>query len=96
MFAMSSIASRKITVVGAGFVGMTAAQRCAQLDLARDIVLIDVLEGRPQGIALDLNQAAAVDGIGARVLGTNDAADTYGSDLFIVTAGKPRKPGMSR
>ncbi len=93
---MSAIQQRKITVVGAGFVGMTAAQRCAQQNLAAEIVLIDILEGRPQGIALDLNQAAAVDGYTSRVTGTNDPADTYGSDIFIVTAGLPRKPGMSR
>lgn len=96
MVAMASIAPRKITVVGAGYVGMTAAQRCAQLDLARDVVLIDILEGRAQGIALDLNQAAAIEGSGARVTGTNDPVDTYDSDIFIVTAGQPRKPGMSR
>ncbi len=93
---MSTIEQRKITVVGAGFVGMTCAQRCAQRELAAEIVLIDVLEGRAQGIALDLCQAAAIDGFGSRVTGTNNPADTAGSDLFIVTAGMPRKPGMSR
>jgi malate dehydrogenase len=75
---------------------MTVAQKCAEKELAAEIVLIDVLEGRPQGIALDLNQAAAVEGYGARVVGTNDSRATYGSDLFLVTAGRPRKPGMSR
>ncbi len=93
---MSAIQQSKVTVVGAGFVGMTCAQRCAQEELAAEIVLIDVLEGRPQGIALDLDQAAAIEGTGTRVVGTNDPADTAGSDLFIVTAGRPRKPGMSR
>jgi malate dehydrogenase len=93
---MGAIEQRKITVVGAGFVGMTCAQRCAQESLAAEVVLIDVLEGRPQGIALDLNQAAAIEGNRTRVVGTNAPADTHGSDLFIVTAGKPRKPGMSR
>ena len=83
-------------MVGAGFVGMTAAQLCAQKGLAAEIVLIDVLEGRPQGIALDLNQMAAIEGSRSRVVGTNDPADTRDSDLFIVTAGRPRKPGMSR
>ncbi|MCA8980139.1 MAG: malate dehydrogenase [Planctomycetes bacterium] len=87
---------RKITVVGAGFVGSTCAQLAASKELAREVVLIDILEGRPQGIALDLNQMAAVEGTGARVIGTNDPADTWGSDVFIVTAGKPRTPGMSR
>ena len=73
---MTAIAQRKITVVGAGFVGMTCAQRCAQENLAAEIVLIDVVEGRPQGIALDLNQAAAIEGNRVRVLGTNEPADT--------------------
>ena len=93
---MNQIPQRKITVVGAGFVGSTCAQLAASKELAREVVLIDILEGRPQGIALDLNQMAAVEGTGARVIGTNDPADTWGSDVFIVTAGKPRTPGMSR
>jgi malate dehydrogenase len=86
----------RITVVGAGHVGMLTAQKCAEKELAREIVLIDVLEGRPQGIALDLNQSAAVEGWGSRVIGTNDPAATADSELVIVTAGKPRTPGMSR
>ncbi|HEX6881742.1 MAG TPA: malate dehydrogenase [Planctomycetota bacterium] len=86
----------KITVVGAGHVGMITAQKCAEKELAPEVVLIDVLEGRPQGIALDLAQSAAVEGWGSRVVGTNDPAATAGSDLVIVTAGKPRTPGMSR
>lgn len=86
----------RVTVVGAGFVGMTCAQRLAEQELAEEIVLIDIVEGRPQGIALDLNQAAAVEGYQARVIGTNDPADTAGSELFIMTAGMPRKPGMDR
>jgi len=86
----------RVTVVGAGFVGMTCAQRLAEQEIAEEIVLIDVLEGRPQGIALDLNQAAAIEGYQAKVVGTNDPADTNGSDLFIMTAGMPRKPGMDR
>ena len=86
----------RVTVVGAGFVGMTCAQRLAEQEIAEEIVLIDILEGRPQGIALDLNQAAAVEGYAARVIGTNDPADTAGSDLVIMTAGLPRKPGMDR
>jgi len=93
---MPSIAQRKITVVGAGYVGMTAAQLCAQKGLAGEVVIIDILEGRAKGIALDLNQMAAIEGIGTRVVGTADPKATYGSDLFIVTAGLPRKPGMSR
>ena len=91
-----SIASRKITVVGAGYVGSTCAQLAASKDLASEVCLIDVVEGRPQGIALDLNQMAAVEGFGARVVGTNDPGETAGSNVVIMTAGKPRKPGMSR
>jgi len=86
----------KITVVGAGHVGMIVAQKCAEKDLAREICLIDVLPGRPQGIALDLNQAAAVEGYSSRVTGTNDPEATAGSELVVMTAGKPRQPGMSR
>jgi len=91
-----SIARRKITVVGAGYVGSTCAQLAATKDLASEVCLIDVVEGRPQGIALDLNQMAAVEGFGARVVGTNDPGETAGSDVVIMTAGKPRTPGMSR
>jgi len=91
-----SIERKKITVVGAGYVGSTCAHLCALKDLAADIVLIDVIEGRPQGIALDMNQSAAVEGFGGRVVGTNDPKDTWGSDVVIMTAGLPRKPGMSR
>ena len=87
---------KKITVVGAGYVGSTCAHLAAQKNLASEIVLIDVLEGRPQGIALDMNQSSAVEGFTARITGTNDPKDTWGSDLFLVTAGVPRKPGMSR
>ena len=86
----------RVTVVGAGFVGMTCAQRLAEQEVAEEIILIDVLEGRPQGIALDLNQAAAVEGYQALVIGTNNPADTKDSDLVIMTAGMPRKPGMDR
>jgi malate dehydrogenase len=85
----------KVTVVGSGFVGMTTAQRIVEDDLA-DVCLIDVIEGKPQGIALDLMQSAPVRGYSSRCVGTNDPKDTYGSDLVIVTAGVPRKPGMDR
>ena len=91
-----SIQQRKITVVGAGYVGMTCAQLAAQKNLASEICLIDVRAGRAKGIALDMNQMAAIEGFTSRVTGTGDPADTFGSDLFIVTAGLPRKPGMSR
>lgn len=85
----------KVTVVGSGFVGMTTAQRVVEDDLA-DVCLIDVIEGKPQGIALDLMQSGPVRGYSARITGTNDPKDTRGSDLVIVTAGVPRKPGMDR
>jgi malate dehydrogenase len=85
----------KVTVVGSGFVGMTTAQRIVEDGLA-DVCLIDVIEGKPQGIALDLMQSGPVRGYSCRVQGTNDPKDTAGSDLVIVTAGVPRKPGMSR
>jgi malate dehydrogenase len=85
----------KVTVVGSGFVGMTTAQRIVEDDLA-DVCLIDVIEGKPQGIALDLMQSGPVRGYSSRIVGTNDAKDTHGSDLVIVTAGVPRKPGMDR
>ncbi len=93
---MSSIQARKLTVVGGGYVGSTCAQLVALKDLASEVVLIDVLDGRPEGIALDLNQSAAIEGFQCQVVGTNDPAATEGSDLFIVTAGRPRTPGMSR
>jgi malate dehydrogenase len=93
---MANVQGRKITVVGAGYVGMTVAEKLARRELAREIVLIDVLEGRARGIALDLNQSAAIEGVGSVVVGTGDRKLTAGSDLFVVTAGLPRKPGMSR
>lgn len=91
-----TIEQRKVTVVGAGYVGMTCAQLAAQKNLASEVVLIDVAEGRAKGIALDLNQMAAVEGFGTTLVGGADPALTAGSDLFVVTAGLPRKPGMSR
>ena len=86
----------KITVVGAGNVGATVAQGVAMKDLARQVVLIDILEGVPQGKGLDQWESAPIEGFDTRVLGTNDYADTAGSQIVIVTAGIPRKPGMSR
>jgi len=85
----------KITVVGAGFVGATAAHWAAAKELA-DVVLVDIIEGMPQGKGLDLQEAAPVEGFDVRVVGTNDYADTADSDVVIITAGIPRKPGMSR
>ncbi|MCF8038816.1 MAG: malate dehydrogenase [Desulfohalobiaceae bacterium] len=86
---------KKITVVGAGFVGATAAHWAASKELG-DVCIFDIVEGLPQGKGLDLLQAAPVEGFDSRVTGTNDYADTAGSDIVIITAGLPRKPGMSR
>ncbi|MBA2755392.1 MAG: malate dehydrogenase [Chloroflexia bacterium] len=86
---------RKVTVVGAGMVGGTVAQTLAQRDYA-DVVLLDIVEGMPQGKALDLMQAGAVLGYGTRLTGTNDYADTADSDVVVITSGIARKPGMSR
>jgi malate dehydrogenase len=87
--------NRKVTVVGAGNVGATLAQRIADRELA-DVVLIDIVEGMPQGKGLDMAEAAPVEGSDARVVGTNDYKDTAGSDVVVITAGIARKPGMSR
>jgi malate dehydrogenase len=86
---------RKISVIGAGHVGATVAQYVAEMDVA-DITLIDIVEGMPQGKALDLQEAAPVRGYDARLTGSNDFDALEGSDLVVVTAGFPRKPGMSR
>ncbi len=85
-----------ITVVGAGNVGATAAQRVAEKHLARRVVMVDVAEGIPQGKALDQWQSGPVEGFDARVIGTNDYSLSHDCELFIVTAGIARKPGMSR
>ena len=85
----------KVTVVGAGHVGATAAQLLLLHQLA-DVVLVDVVDGLPQGKTLDLMHARSVERFGPRISGTNDYASTAGSDLVIVTAGLARKPGMSR
>jgi malate dehydrogenase len=89
------MARNKVTVIGAGNVGATTAQRIAEAGLA-DVVLIDIVEGLPQGKGLDLAEAAPVVGHDALVTGTNDYADTAGSDIVVVTSGLARQPGMSR
>jgi malate dehydrogenase len=86
----------KITVVGAGNVGATAAQRVAEKQLARSVVMVDVIEGVPQGKALDQWESAPIEGFDTRVIGSNGYDEAAGSELFIVTAGIARKPGMSR
>ncbi|HLE39332.1 MAG TPA: malate dehydrogenase [Acidimicrobiia bacterium] len=86
----------KVTVVGAGKYGSTTVQRLAEADVCDEIVMTDIVEGLPQGLALDMNQARPIERYRTRVIGTNDYADTAGSDLVVITAGLPRKPGMSR
>ncbi len=92
----------KVTVVGAGFYGSTTAQRLAAYDLFDEVVLTDVVEGKPEGIALDMNQSRPIEGYETRVVGVTTGMDgsgydaTAGSDVVVITAGLPRKPGMSR
>ncbi len=89
------MARRKVTVVGAGNVGATTAQRIVDKQLA-DVVLIDIVEGVPQGKALDLAESGPVEGYDSKLTGTNNYKDTANSDIVVITAGVPRKPGMSR
>jgi malate dehydrogenase len=89
------MARHKVTVIGAGNVGATTAQRIVEAGLA-DVVLVDIVEGLPQGKGLDLAEAAPVVGHDARIVGTNDYADTKDSDIVVVTSGLARQPGMSR
>jgi len=86
---------KKVTVIGAGNVGATLAHRIVDKQLA-DVALIDILEGVPQGKGLDLLEAGPIEGYDAHIKGTNDYADTANSDIVVMTAGFPRKPGMSR
>src|SRR4026207_1069988 len=86
----------KITVVGAGNVGATTAQRVAEKELARQVIMVDVAEGIPQGKGLDQWQSAPIEGFDSRVIGANGYDETAGSDIVLITAGIARKPGMSR
>ncbi len=86
----------KITVIGAGHVGATAAQRIAEKELANEVVLVDVVEGLPQGKGLDMYESAPIEGFDARVTGTNSYDATANSGIIVITAGIARKPGMSR
>ena len=92
----------KITVVGAGFYGSTTALRLAEYDLFETVVLTDIVEGKPEGIAMDINQSRAIEGFETPMVGATTTAEgagydkTAGSDIVIITAGLPRKPGMSR
>ena len=89
------MARRKVSIVGAGNVGATAGQRIVDRQLA-DVVLIDIIEGVPQGKALDLAESGPIEGYDCKLTGTNNYADTADSDIVVITAGIPRKPGMSR
>jgi malate dehydrogenase len=89
------MAKSKVTVVGAGNVGGTTAQRLAERNYA-DVVLVDIVEGLPQGKALDILQSGPILGFDSNVTGTNGYEDTAGSDVVVITSGSPRKPGMSR
>ncbi|HEX2298762.1 MAG TPA: malate dehydrogenase [Pseudonocardiaceae bacterium] len=94
--------SGKVTVVGAGFYGSTTAQRLAEYDLFDTVVLTDIIEGKPEGLALDMNQSRAIEGFETRVIGQTTGRDGSGyetiadSEIVVITAGLPRKPGMSR
>ena len=90
------MSANKITVVGAGHVGASCAQRLAERELAREVVLIDIVEGIPQGKGLDQWESAPIEGFDSHVIGANDYEAAADSDIFIVTAGIARKPGMSR
>jgi len=89
------MARRKVTVVGAGNVGATAAQRIVEKELA-DVVLVDIVPGVPQGKSLDLAESAPIEGYDCRLVGSNEYKETANSDIVVITAGIPRKPGMSR
>ena len=94
--------SGKVTVVGAGFYGSTTAQRIAEYNIVDEVVLTDILEGKPEGLALDLNQSRSIEGFETKVIGQTTTVDgagyeaIAGSDVVVITAGLPRKPGMSR
>jgi malate dehydrogenase len=86
----------KITIVGSGFVGQTTAMRVLQKGLADEVVLTDIVEGLPAGLALDLKESSPIERFEPNIVGTNDYADAAGSDVVVITAGFPRQPGMSR
>ena len=92
----------KVTVVGAGFYGSTTAMRLAEYNIFDTVVLTDILEGKPEGLALDMNQSRSIEGFETKIVGATTSADgagyeaTANSDVVIITAGLPRKPGMSR
>lgn len=87
---------QRVTIIGAGMVGETTAQMLAEAEICREVMLIDIRDDVPQGVALDVMQTSSFFNFDTRVKGSNDPADMAGSDLIVVTAGLPRKPGMSR
>jgi malate dehydrogenase len=99
---MSMARNGKVTVVGAGFYGSTTAQRLAEYDVLDEVVLTDIVEGKPEGLALDINQSRPIEGFETKVIGQTTGQDgsgyeaITGSDVVVITAGLPRKPGMSR
>ena len=86
----------KVSVVGAGKYGSMTALRIAEYDIVHEVVMTDIVEGLPQGLALDINQSRFVEKFNSKLIGTNDYKDTEGNDVVVITAGLPRKPGMSR
>ena len=86
----------KVTVVGSGKYGSMTALRVAEFDIADAVVMTDIVEGLPQGLALDMNQSRYVEKFSSKIIGTNNYEDTNDSDVVVITAGLPRKPGMSR
>ena len=87
---------KKVTIVGAGKYGSMTALRVAEYDIVDQVVMTDIVEGLPQGLALDMNQSRYVENFSSKIVGTNDYQDTSESDVVVITAGLPRKPGMTR
>src|ERR671932_2014691 len=86
----------KVTIVGSGFYGSTTALRVAEADIVDEVVMVDIIEDKPQGLALDMMQSRPIERFETRIVGSNSYEETAGSDVCVITAGLPRKPGMSR
>src|SRR2546428_9274944 len=86
----------KVTIVGSGFYGSTTALRIAEADIVDEVVMVDIIEDKPQGLALDMMQSRPIERFETRIVGSNSYEATAGSDVCVITAGLPRKPGMSR